>query len=109
MKKVMKVMIVMIATIFINLTQISIVSNKHISVKYTSPNNDTSTKLVLYKFINDDDIPDSEKCVICMAKTEKEKALVPCGHTQFCDKCIDDIKVCSLCRKKVTLVMKIFK
>ena len=94
---------------FTNLTEVIIVGKTHISVKYTDPNNPASTKMVLYKFMDDDEIPDSEKCVVCFAKTEKKKVLVPCGHTQFCEKCINDIQECPLCRKKVDLVMKIHK
>lgn len=64
--------------------------------------------LKIYKLLTDDDIPDEEKCVICFNRTKKNQALVPCGHTQYCEDCINKIKKCSLCKTPIDKIIKIF-
>lgn len=68
----------------------------------------TSKNIVLYRLKDNDEIPEAEQCVICMNRTKKNKILVPCGHTQYCQKCISDLKVCSICRTKVGSIIKIY-
>lgn len=66
-------------------------------------------KTMFYKFIDEDKIPSEDKCVICFSKTEKNKVLVPCGHRQFCEKCISkNFENCSICRTKIEKIIKIF-
>nr|QDY52315.1 hypothetical protein 6_27 [Mimiviridae sp. ChoanoV1] len=62
-----------------------------------------------YKFIKEDDIPDENKCVVCFSKTERKNVLVPCGHTQFCSKCVkENMETCPLCRANIEKVIKIY-
>ena len=62
-----------------------------------------------YKFIKEDEIPDENKCVVCFSRTLRKSALVPCGHTQFCQKCIkSNFENCPLCREKIEKVIKLF-
>lgn len=68
----------------------------------------TFNKSIIYK-VTDDEIADEDKCSICYNYTEKQNILVPCGHTQYCTKCITDLTKCAICRADVTQVMKIFK
>ena len=64
---------------------------------------------ILLKLRNINDlIPDDMKCVICFKKTEKNRALVPCGHRQYCNNCIKKIKTCSLCRKDISSIISLY-
>ena len=62
----------------------------------------------LLKLCNINDIPDDEQCIICFEKTEKDKIIVPCGHRQYCVKCIYKIKSCSLCRQDIEKIINIY-
>jgi hypothetical protein len=53
-------------------------------------------------------IPIENRCCICFEYTPKKSSCVPCGHTQYCDKCIGVITTCSICRTKIEKVIKIF-
>ena len=69
--------------------------------------------LLFYKFIDEDDIPQENKCVICFSQTDRKSALVPCGHTQLCNDCIEEtkkglLKTCPLCRTDIDSVIKIY-
>ena len=74
---------------------------------------DTGKNLLFYKFIDEDDIPKDNKCVICFSQTDRKRALVPCGHTQLCNDCIEEtkkglLKTCPLCRTDIDSVIKIY-
>jgi Leucine-rich repeat (LRR) protein len=50
------------------------------------------------------------ECVICLSST-KTHTTVPCGHFVCCEKCSVDLsrsKVCPICRKPISSLMKIF-
>ena len=53
---------------------------------------------------------DARKCVVCMERPCCRKALVPCGHAQFCDDCIGASKqgTCPLCRSLITDTIKVY-
>jgi len=53
-------------------------------------------------------IPEQNRCCICFGYTHKKKACVPCGHMQYCDKCIGALKECALCKTKVGSVINLF-
>jgi len=53
-------------------------------------------------------IPIENQCCICFGYTKKNQALVPCGHTQYCNECIVTIKTCSICITNTVQVIKIF-
>ena len=53
------------------------------------------------------DKEDDKLCAICM-DSEITHVLVPCGHAKFCSSCVQDIKDCPVCRKEVTLCMKLY-
>ena len=66
-------------------------------------------KTSFYKFINEEEIPDENKCVICFSRTQRKNVLVPCGHTQFCSKCVkENMETCPLCRANIEKVIKIY-
>ena len=72
---------------------------------YTNQN----TKSYILKLKNmDDNISDEMRCIICFRKTEKDKILVPCGHRQYCKKCIYKIKNCSLCNQEVKQIINVY-
>jgi len=52
-------------------------------------------------------IPQCHRCCICFCYTNKNSVCVPCGHTQYCDKCFEEIKTCQLCKKDVISVVKL--
>jgi chromosome segregation ATPase len=49
-----------------------------------------------------------DECCICMNKLTERYVLIPCGHTQTCDKCIDKVTKCPLCKKVFKKVLKVF-
>jgi hypothetical protein len=53
-------------------------------------------------------ISEQYRCCVCFGYTDKKKACVPCGHAQYCDNCICDIKKCAICRKDVTTYIPLF-
>jgi hypothetical protein len=65
-------------------------------------------KSILYR-IGEIEIPESERCVICFEKAEKEYILIPCGHIQYCNVCINKIRECALCRSAIENKVKIIK
>merc|ERR1712096_567901 len=42
-----------------------------------------------------DELDETDECVICMAE-KKTQACIPCGHKQFCEKCVLKPEVASL-------------
>lgn len=57
-----------------------------------------NTVNLLYKLVEDSGtIDEKDQCSVCFGFAHKNKALVPCGHTQFCENCIGILKKCPLC------------
>jgi len=52
---------------------------------------------------------DTNDCCICFEAIKSQVACVPCGHTQFCEKCIKKCKICPLCKQPFASVLKLFK
>lgn len=54
----------------------------------------------------------AEECAICFTEIlKKTKALVPCGHSNFCENCLTDktpVSVCPVCKSDVTQTMKLY-
>ena len=48
------------------------------------------------------------QCCVCFEHTNKDMALVPCGHRQYCACCISTMKICPYCNTDVTSIIKIF-
>ena len=55
-----------------------------------------------------DAIPEQNRCCICFGYTDKKKVIVPCGHTQYCNTCINKLKQCALCNKNVNSIVELF-
>ena len=57
---------------------------------------------------------ESEVCVVCLVQRKDGLALVPCGHQQFCRRCIeafyceDDGGHCPICRSDITQTLRLF-
>lgn len=47
-------------------------------------------------------------CCICKIDIMKRIALVPCGHTSYCDMCAHKIKKCSLCKQYIYDIINIY-
>jgi len=48
-----------------------------------------------------------DKCVICFDKIVS-CALLPCGHAQFCEICVPNLKNCPTCRTPIDGFLKIY-
>jgi len=57
-----------------------------------------------------DDI--NETCAVCLDKKVEGFALVPCGHQQFCRRCIDVFDIedgqCPICRRTIQQVLRLY-
>jgi len=51
---------------------------------------------------------ESELCVVCLDE-KKEYIFVPCGHYCCCEKCINKLSECPICRKIVDQKIKVFQ
>lgn len=68
------------------------------------------------EFIKKDDLnKHSMNCSICMLTIDKQTCLIPCGHSQFCAKCIEKLSsktdskaTCPICQKTITSTLRIF-
>jgi hypothetical protein len=51
-------------------------------------------------------------CDVCLLEPRASIALVPCGHSRFCQNCADELTRmnlrCPLCRSDITLVMQLY-
>jgi hypothetical protein len=57
----------------------------------------------------DVEMNEDKRCVICFENIEtRNKALVPCGHTQYCGECITKITQCSLCNVVISQIITLF-
>ncbi len=83
-------------------------NDTHVVIEMHCDMNKNKIKL-LYKLIEDSGIDEKDQCSICFGFAEKNKALVPCGHIQFCGKCIETLKKCPLCDKNITSILNIYK
>jgi len=54
---------------------------------------------------------DNFACIICL-KDDKEVAIFPCGHAQFCEKCVLQVmkgnSICPICREDIDQYKKIY-
>lgn len=63
---------------------------------------------IIIKSFSFDGKKDVNECCICMEKIKKKIALIPCGHTQICDKCIKSITKCAICNQQYTNTLNIY-
>tara|TARA_R100001163_G_C5068064_1_gene207778 strand:+ start:783 stop:1622 length:840 start_codon:yes stop_codon:yes gene_type:complete len=52
--------------------------------------------------------PNEFECCVCLEKILQRFTLIPCGHTNVCENCIDKLEKCPNCRIILTDTMKIF-
>jgi len=62
----------------------------------------------IYNFESNNDIPEDEACNICMERITEKYAIIPCGHTQTCHSCLDQLTNCPMCRGDKTSILKIY-
>ncbi len=76
-------------------SEITELGDNHIVITMHTENKKEHVSL-LYKLIEDmdvnTDVSRKDQCCVCLHFIEKNKALIPCGHTQFCEKCIGILK-----------------
>lgn len=80
--------------------------------QYKNPEISVSDGLISCNYfsyiITKDIIKEEDQCCVCFKYTNKEYALIPCGHTQYCNTCINNIIDCAICRTPKTMFIKIF-
>lgn len=89
-------------------SHITQLSDNYIAIMMHTENK-TQCVSLLYKLIEDTDVDEKDQCCVCFHFTEKNKALIPCGHTQFCETCIGVLKKCPLCEKEISNILPIYK
>lgn len=89
-------------------SQVDLFGDDHIIITMYDEDK-THTATILYKLIEDTNVDEKDQCCVCFHFTDKNKALIPCGHTQFCDKCIGILKKCPLCDKDISSILTIYK
>lgn len=50
----------------------------------------------------------NDECAICSDTIEDRIGIVPCGHTNVCSKCIEQLSECPNCRGKITQKLKLY-
>lgn len=88
------------------------------AVCYQYPDDEKLNKLLVARQeqskINDEIVKRKTKCCdICMEEYTEKWVIIPCGHTNCCKTCLDQIdhsgrKKCPKCRGDITSVMRIF-
>jgi hypothetical protein len=86
---------------------VPIVINDKCIIGYESLPNGVKTDKI-YTFKNKI-VDEDQRCVICFEyMITRNKALVPCGHTQYCGECITKITQCSLCNVVISQIITLF-
>lgn len=89
-------------------SEITELGDNHIAITMHTENK-TQHATLLYKLIEDTNVDEKDQCCVCFHFTEKNMALIPCGHTQFCENCIGLLKKCPLCDNNITYIQPIYK
>lgn len=59
------------------------------------------------KEVEEEETNDDKLCKICYER-ERDIAYIPCGHVATCSKCTSSIRLCPICREKLSEVLKIY-
>lgn len=51
--------------------------------------------------------PNATNCIICVTELATH-AIIPCGHRNYCEKCIEKVDRCSICRTFAHSSIKIY-
>lgn len=57
---------------------------------------------------NSSDSDASDECCICFENIEEKYVTIPCGHTRTCFNCLKNLRNCSICRKDIENIFKLF-
>jgi hypothetical protein len=49
-----------------------------------------------------------QECCVCLDTLNESYMLYPCGHAQYCEACARKSNTCSLCRKEIQDVVKVY-
>ena len=75
----------------------------------TATPNTTST--ALHTAVEAADAAADSNCEVCFVAPHEGFTLVPCGHAQFCESCVNCVAVidtCPVCHSNIAMVMRIF-
>ena len=54
-------------------------------------------------------VPPSKQCCVCFGRANKKKTLIPCGHRQYCDVCLEKLNgKCAICRTSIENIIGIY-
>ena len=53
-------------------------------------------------------LPEELQCSICMHQ-EANAAVVPCGHTVSCVRCLERCDKCPVCRKPIERILRLYR
>ena len=53
-------------------------------------------------------VADSLQCAICM-QNEANAAIIPCGHTVACVRCLEKCDKCPVCRRGIRSLLRIYR
>lgn len=85
------------------------INDKLVLVEYNSiaPNNGN---LLIKQICGPGEKASNNDCIICFHEIQNKVALISCGHSQFCEKCINSLKTkhCPICRKGYSSILKIY-
>lgn len=48
------------------------------------------------------------ECQICFEEIDVRKVLLPCGHSKFCEDCLEKLDTCPICRRKIDKTITLF-
>lgn len=51
---------------------------------------------------------ENNECMICFEEITRKVALVPCGHSQYCEYCVKLIEKCAECRSNIRERIRIY-
>lgn len=98
----------------VNIQDPIIDTNDDVTTDVTTENIDTNNiSLDVDVAINNDennkyDTYDIYACCICADIIQKRYISLPCGHAQYCDKCIENINKCSICNKVIKYKFRVY-
>lgn len=78
------------------------------------PSSDASRKKPLHPFavaqaaVGERSIAESLLCNVCMS-AEANTAIIPCGHTVACVRCLERLDNCPVCRKPIERLLRIYR
>lgn len=87
-------------------------TNEDTDLSQTSPDPNCVDEVITDKVIPEkdsigDEEDDSSLCVVCITH-ERSHVVVPCGHMCLCERCVDRVTECPMCRGHAQCIVKVY-